>query len=517
MTTHPGAVGSAAAGKQLLFSPDERHTAKMPSCADAGAMPSKQVKRQDDRPLTQRMWEVTKEYLPLCLITFGGPPAHIALLHDRFVVQRKWLSETLFVELFAIGSALPGPASTQLAFSVALMREGIIPALWSFCIWSLPGGVVMALLGTVIGSKPSAELPEAVLYLSNGLASAALALIALAAYKLGNKLCKTKMTKIIGALSAAFTMCFTDEAWMIPFVMAVGGIAAYAVHLYEEHKRKAAERSSSATVTSDDALVAAMSNGEAPSATISNGNGTTTTTTNSSSTTNGNNSVISANVASAVANGPDAPPNNTTAKEKMIAKAVDLDDEIDASVALQYGWRAVLLRNYADGRAWQVLGVFFYVGTIVFGGGPVVIPLLFQYIVEPGWAEPSAFLLGLAIINSMPAFCGALSLRKFGAAAAFGGAAIAWAGIFVPGILTIMGVLPLWHKYRGFPLMKIIFGGVNAAAVGLVFSAVYLLWEKTLSIGYGCAFVAVGMFNVPAPAAIVAGGIVGLLDYAAAR
>jgi chromate transport protein ChrA len=82
---------------------------------------------------------------------------------------------------------------------------------------------------------------------------------------------------------------------------------------------------------------------------------------------------------------------------------------------------------------------------------------------------------------------------------------------------------------------QVIFGGVNAAAVGLVFSAVYLLWEKTLSIGYGgvqqtfsvstnplyvsvvgCAFVAVGMFNVPAPAAIIAGGVVGLLDYAAA-
>ena len=103
-------------------------------CTDAGAVPSK-VQRRDDRSLPERLWEVTKEYLPLCLITFGGPPAHIALLHDRFVVQRKWLSETLFVELFAIGSALPGPASTQLAFSVALMREGIIAALWSFCIW----------------------------------------------------------------------------------------------------------------------------------------------------------------------------------------------------------------------------------------------------------------------------------------------------------------------------------------------------------------------------------------------
>jgi chromate transport protein ChrA len=96
----------------------------------------------------------------------------------------------------------------------------------------------MALLGTVIGSKPSADLPEAVLYLSNGLASAALALIALAAYKLGNKLCTTKMTKIIGASSAVLTMCFKKEAWMIPFVMALGGITAYTMYLYEEHKRK---------------------------------------------------------------------------------------------------------------------------------------------------------------------------------------------------------------------------------------------------------------------------------------
>jgi chromate transport protein ChrA len=96
----------------------------------------------------------------------------------------------------------------------------------------------MALLGTVIGGKPSADLPEAVLYLSNGLASAAISLIALAAYKLGNKLCTTPMTKIIGALSASFTMCFTDEPWMIPLVMAVGGLTSYAVFRWEERARK---------------------------------------------------------------------------------------------------------------------------------------------------------------------------------------------------------------------------------------------------------------------------------------
>jgi Chromate transporter len=53
------------------------------------------------------------------------------------------------------------------------------------------------------------------------------------------------------------------------------------------------------------------------------------------------------------------------------------------------------------------------------------------------------------------AYCGALALRKWGWAAAIGGAVIAWAGIFIPGLLTITGVLPLWHKFRGFPLMKV--------------------------------------------------------------
>jgi hypothetical protein len=174
-----------------------------------------------------------------------------------------------------------------------------------------------------------------------------------------------------------------------------------------------------------------MSNGEAPSTTINDNNNDTDnksiSNTTSTSNTDSDSRLLSANVSSSVANGPDALPNNTDAKQKMTVKAAEVptkttsqDDGVDASVALEYGWRtgvviivvwlllfvgAVLLRRYAAGRAWKVLGVFFYVGTIVFGGGPVVIPLLYQYIVTPGWAEPSAFLLGLAIINSMPGAC----------------------------------------------------------------------------------------------------------------
>jgi Chromate transporter len=102
-------------------------------------VPKQQPFELDEKPcsltLAQKLCDVTREYTPLILTTFGGPAAHTAVLHDRFVVQKKWMSEHLFVELFAIESALPGPGSVQLAYSIALMRLGIIPAVWSFIVW----------------------------------------------------------------------------------------------------------------------------------------------------------------------------------------------------------------------------------------------------------------------------------------------------------------------------------------------------------------------------------------------
>jgi chromate transport protein ChrA len=85
----------------------------------------------------------------------------------------------------------------------------------------------MALLGTVIGGTDSSLLPAAVLYLQNGLASAAVALIAAAAYKLGSKLCTTPVTKYIAAAAASLTTLFKQQAWLIPAVMVLGGAVAY--------------------------------------------------------------------------------------------------------------------------------------------------------------------------------------------------------------------------------------------------------------------------------------------------
>ena len=175
-------------------------------------------------------------------------------------------------------------------------------------------------------------------------------------------------------------------------------------------------------------------------------------------------------------------------------------------------------------------------GVLILGGGPVVIPLLREYVVHPGWVSSRDFLLGLAIIQAMPGpnfnfsvYLGALAMAGTGYHSLLG-AFLSFVGIFMPGLLLVMGVQGLWAFMRTKPLVLSVLRGINATAVGLVFTAVYRLWE----IGYLTPGVSQGQslakepwwvvvaavtycevcwFSVPPPVAIVAGAALGLCRY----
>jgi chromate transporter len=120
---------------------------------------------------------------------------------------------------------------------------------------------------------------------------------------------------------------------------------------------------------------------------------------------------------------------------------------------------------------------FYRSGALVFGGGHVVLPLLRNAVVVPGWVSDNAFLAGYGAAQAMPgplftfsAYLGAVAGVPPGGVA---GAAIALVAIFLPGILCLMGTLPFWHQLRSQPGAQAAMHGTNAAVVGLLGAALY--------------------------------------------
>lgn len=159
---------------------------------------------------------------------------------------------------------------------------------------------------------------------------------------------------------------------------------------------------------------------------------------------------------------------------------------------------------------------FYWIGSIIFGGGQVMLPMLLNDIVYRGWMTKEQFLAGFALIQSLP---GPLfNISAYLGAFLYGpvGALLAALGLFGPGISLFFGLLPLWERVRDNQQLKIFLAGVNAAATGLVVASIFLLGEKSVhsngsaAVGLATGFM-VAVFKFPTPLAIVLGGVIGYL------
>lgn len=144
-------------------------------------------------------------------------------------------------------------------------------------------------------------------------------------------------------------------------------------------------------------------------------------------------------------------------------------------------WLAALTGDWAL----AVFSAFYRSGALVFGGGHVVLPLLREAVVAPGWISESDFLAGYGAAQAVPgplftvaAYLGAMLKGELNGGA---GALVALIGIFLPGILLVMGSLPFWHGLRARPLPRAALAGVNAAVVGILAAALYdPLWKSAV-------------------------------------
>ncbi|WMT88043.1 chromate efflux transporter [Pelagibacterium sp. 26DY04] len=131
----------------------------------------------------------------------------------------------------------------------------------------------------------------------------------------------------------------------------------------------------------------------------------------------------------------------------------------------------------ATSQPLAMFDAFYRSGSLVFGGGHVVLPLLQAETVAPGWVREDAFLAGYGAAQAMPgplftfaAYLGAvLGPEPNGVA----GAAIALAAIFLPGFLLLVGILPFWNQLSARPWARAAMAGTNAAVVGILGAALY--------------------------------------------
>lgn len=158
-------------------------------------------------------------FLKLGLTSFGGPIAHIGYFRKEFVEKKKWLSESQFSELFAICQFLPGPASSQLGFSIGLLNAGWLGAIAAFVAFTLPSALLLIAFSSVLPHL-SSDIGQAIIH---GLKLVAFIIVADAVYNMFNKLCTDLITRCI-AIASLICLLVLHASWAQITIILLGAV-----------------------------------------------------------------------------------------------------------------------------------------------------------------------------------------------------------------------------------------------------------------------------------------------------
>ena len=144
-----------------------------------------------------------------------------------------------------------------------------------------------------------------------------------------------------------------------------------------------------------------------------------------------------------------------------------------------------ILAGWLPNPTLALVDAFYRSGSLVFGGGHVVLPLLQAEVVPPQWVNNDVFLAGYGATQAMPGplftFAAFLGASMNPAPNGWLGGVLALLAIFAPSFLLVMGALPFWATLRRSPRTQAALAGVNAAVVGLLLAALYQpVWTSAI-------------------------------------
>jgi chromate transporter len=351
--------------------------------------------------------EVLLVFLKLGVSCFGGPIAHLGYFRQEFVIRRRWLDEATYADLVALCQFLPGPASSQVGFSIGLMRAGYAGGLAAWTGFTLPSAVALLVFayGASMLSGPSG------VGLLLGLRLVAVAIVAQAVFGMARTLCPDRQRATI-ALVAALILLFSSSSVAQIATIVLGGMAGAWLCRTPAQPAQAVTGHLGVPVSRRVGLVA------------------------------------------------------LTVYFGLLA-GLPVACDLGASHAI------------------ALFEAFYRAGALVFGGGHVVLPLLRQAFVVPGWVSDDAFLAGYGAAQGIPgplfSFAAYLGAVVGPSPHGLAGAALGLLAIFLPGMLILIAALPFWDTFRRRESAQAVMRGIGAAVVGLLGAALYNpIWTSSV-------------------------------------
>lgn len=375
----------------------------------------------------------TRVWLRLGLLSFGGPAAQIAMLHDEVVTRRRWISDSRFAHAMNYCMLLPGPEAQQLVTYVGGLMHGLRGSLVAGLLFILPS--VFVLSGLSVTYVLYGDVPW-VAAMFAGLKPAVVATVFAALFRLGNKVLHSTALVVVAVIA------LVALRWLaLPFpliILGTLGVAALAALRRRDTSPAAATQAAATSANEHEYLI----------------NATTPHT-------------DSRGVAHVL---------------RTLAVAVAL------WLAVTFGVAALL----GQAEFWRTLATFFTKAALVtFGGAYAVLPYVAQVSVEQlQWLNPAQMVDGLGLGESTPGpLVMVLSFVGFMGGYSTSGGAIGFALVallattfytFLPSFTFIIGGAPLVERTRAHPQLRWVLSVVSAAVVGVLANLTIYLVQTVL-------------------------------------
>jgi chromate transporter len=389
-----------------------------------------------------------KAVLLYTISAFGGPQGHFGMMMKTFVERRKDLTKEELLDYSAFCQLLPGASSTQTLTLIGYKRGGVLLAIVTLLIWTLPACCLMGLFSF---------FPTANIAVFRFIAPMTIGFLAFAAQKAFGFSIHNTITRVILVVSTIATFLLFKTPWIFPILLVLGG------------------------------FVTNLSERRIP-------------------------------------------------QKEILPKKINWGNIwLFAIIFLLAGAGSELARknNWPNRRPLNLFENTYRFGSLVFGGGNVLIPMMYeQFVARPESQklihrnpniiriDKGDFYSGAGIVRAIPGpvfsvatYMGGIAMKDKGVGLQILGCFIGATGIFLPSALLVLFFYPIWHNLKKYAIVYRALEGINAVVVGIMIaSALYMMRDfypgswKDIAISLaaiGATWALLSLTRLPSPVIVV--------------